>query len=93
MKDDALTRLRDAFSEKIDYLMIIGFNGSRTSAWMRCIDIKEKDLVWIKDDYRPGAGDPLVSLSQKIVDSLTQPVANPFVLGGARTADSVRKEY
>ena len=93
MKDGALSRLRDAFSEKIDYLMVIGFNGNRTSAWMRCIDLKEKDLVWIKDDYRPGGGDPLVSLSRKIVDSLTQPVSNPFVPGGAGTADSVRKEY
>lgn len=78
VKDGALARLRAAFSDKLDYLMIIGFNDRRTSAWMRCIDLRDKDLVWIKDDYRPEAGDSLVSLSKKIVESLTQAAANPF---------------
>ncbi len=82
MKDSALSRFRAAFSDKLDYLMIIGFNDRRTSAWMRCIDLREKDLVWIQDDYRSNAGDPLISLSRKIVESLAQPSANPFVIGG-----------
>ncbi len=81
MKDSALSRLRAAFSDKIDYLMIIGFNDRRTSAWMRCIDLKDKDLVWIQDDYRPDAGDSLISLSQKIVESLAKPAANLFTIG------------
>ncbi len=78
LKDSALSRLRLAFSEKLDYLMIIGFNDRRTSAWMRCIDLREKDLVWLKDNYRSDAGDPLVGISRKIVESLTQPAVNPF---------------
>lgn len=78
MKDGALSRLREAFSDKLDYLMVIGFNSQRTSAWMRCVDLREKDLVWIKDDYRPDGGDPIIGISRKIVESLTQPVGNPF---------------
>lgn len=77
-KNSALSRLRAAFFNKLDYIMIIGFNDRRTSAWTRCIDLREKDLVWIKDDYRSNEGDPLVSLSRKIVESLAHPADNPF---------------
>lgn len=38
----------------IDMIMVIGFNPSRTSAWVRCLDIKNNDLIWMQSNIRGG---------------------------------------
>ncbi len=78
LKKDTLERLDMAFSGNMDYLMIIGFSDNRAKAWMRCVDVKSRDLVWLEDNYFAGTGDPVESLGAKIVDSLVRPMKNPF---------------
>lgn len=36
----------------IDYLFIINFNENRTSASLRCLDLKNKELIWIQKNIR-----------------------------------------
>ncbi len=38
----------------IDMVMVIGFNASRTRAWVRCLDIKNNDLIWMQSNIRGG---------------------------------------
>ncbi len=32
----------------LDRLLIIGFSGGKRSAWVRCIDMRSKDLIWMQ---------------------------------------------
>lgn len=38
----------------IDMLLVIGFNASRTRAWVRCLDIKNNDLIWMQSNIGGG---------------------------------------
>lgn len=81
MKSRTMDRLSDAYSGLMDYLLIIGFSRNRSTAWIRCIDVRERDMVWMQDDYRPGSGDPVTSIADQIIDSMRAPVKNPFQAG------------
>jgi hypothetical protein len=83
MTKRALERLSDTFSGSMDYLLIIGYSRNRSSAWIRCIDVREKDFIWMQDDYRRGPGDPVASIADKVIDSMRTPVKNPFQAGSA----------
>lgn len=49
-KFEALEKL--ASYHGIDAVLIIGFNGTRTNAWVRCIDLRSRDLVWMQSNIR-----------------------------------------
>ncbi len=83
IKWNILDNMEDAFRGNMDYLMIIGFSGNRNSAWMRCVDVRAKDFVWMRDGYRAGKGDPVASIADRIIDSMTAPVKNPFQAGAS----------
>ncbi len=78
LKEKTLARMGDAFSGKLDYLMVIGFDSARSNAWVRCLDVSAKDFVWMQSGYRRGPGDPVESIAEKIISSMTAPVKNPF---------------
>ncbi|HPA72802.1 MAG TPA: hypothetical protein PKY31_11065 [Spirochaetota bacterium] len=83
IKWNILDNMEDAFRGNMDYLMIIGFSGNRNSAWVRCVDVRAKDFVWMRDGYRAGKGDPVTSIADRIIDSMTAPVKNPFQAGAS----------
>ena len=57
-KSAALNRL--VARHGIDMVMVIGFNDSRTRAWVRCLDIKNNDLIWMQSNIKGGVpGDML----------------------------------
>jgi hypothetical protein len=47
---DAKTGIIDELTahHQLDKILVIGFNSGRSSAWVRCIDIRTKDLVWMQ---------------------------------------------
>jgi TolB-like protein len=55
------------FPEGADALLIIGFNGSRNRAWIRGIDIKNKNLFWIQSNIK---GYNQVDIGEKISNIL-----------------------
>ena len=34
----------------IDKILIIGFNGMKTKAWVRCMDLRTRDLIWMQSN-------------------------------------------
>jgi hypothetical protein len=34
----------------IDKILVIGFNGIKTKAWVRCLDLKKRDLIWMESN-------------------------------------------
>ncbi len=75
---EMIERLSKAYGNTVDYVMIIGFNAGRSSAWMRCVDVKERNLVMMQSNIKSGAGDPVVSISEKILETINMPMRNPF---------------
>ena len=59
--------LLDEFPAGADILLIIGFNSSRNKAWIRGIDIKNKNLFWVQSNIK---GFNQVDIGEKITDIL-----------------------
>jgi hypothetical protein len=60
-KFNALEKL--AGHHGIDTVMFIGFNGTRTSAWVRCLDLKSRELIWMQSNISgslPGICDAML---------------------------------
>lgn len=57
----------DEFPDGTDALLIIGFNNSRNKAWIRGIDIKNKNLFWIQSNIK---GSDQADIGEKITDIL-----------------------
>jgi hypothetical protein len=51
-KFDALARL--AAQHGIDQVLVIGFNALKSTAWVRCLDLKKRDLVWMESNIGGG---------------------------------------
>ena len=34
----------------MDKILVIGFNNLKTGAWIRCLDVRSKDLIWMQSD-------------------------------------------
>lgn len=47
-KNRVLNRFNTTFRGIIDYVLIIGFDESHDEAWIRCINMKKRDLIWIQ---------------------------------------------
>jgi hypothetical protein len=75
---DILGKLSKAYSNRIDYLAIIGFNAGRSSAWMRCLNMKTGDFIMMQDNFRPAGGVPVASITEQIINAMQTPASNPY---------------
>ncbi|MBN2158678.1 MAG: hypothetical protein JW807_04730 [Spirochaetes bacterium] len=67
-KSRALEKL--AGRHNIDTVLIIGFNAPKTKAWVRCVDIDSKDLIWMESNIRGGITD----VCGKILDRMSMEI-------------------
>jgi hypothetical protein len=51
-QNNSLIKLVNAFKNNIDYLFLIRFNSSRTNAWLRCINMKTKQIIWFQSNIK-----------------------------------------
>lgn len=65
----ALDRL--AKSSNIDYLLIVGFEGiNGNRAWVRCIDIRGRNLVWLQKNIAGSFND----ICRAVTDGISAPI-------------------
>jgi hypothetical protein len=69
-KFDTLARL--AAQHGIDQVLVIGFNAGRNKAWVRCLDLKNRDLVWMQSNIRGGLPRICDTLLTRMSTELTQ---------------------
>jgi len=74
-KSAVLDAMRKSFNNTIDYLIIIGFNKGRNTAWARCIYLPQKDLIWMQKDIK---GSSIQEIAQKMIKRLTKKGKSPF---------------
>ena len=81
IKNDALENISNAYKDSIDVLIIIGFSNNRRTSWVRAIDMKEKELIWMQSNIKSDAlsFDPINSNVSSIVDGMTAEPLNPFI--------------
>ena len=81
VKEDTLDRLNNAYNDKIDVLLIIGFSSNRSTSWVRAIDMREKDLIWIQSNIKSDflTSDKVTAGANKILDLMMTESANPFI--------------
>lgn len=65
LRDDALKKLAEFHG--VDNLLIVAFNGSRRSAWVRSIDIRTGELLWIES----GISGDIPGICANIIDRMT----------------------
>jgi hypothetical protein len=80
IKNDTLEKISNAFKDMIDVLIIIGFSDNRKTTWVRAIDIKEKELIWMQSNIKSDifSFDPIANNVSKIVDGMMAEPLNPF---------------
>lgn len=74
----SMKRMSLAFNDGIDYLMFIGFSGSRTAAWVRCVDVRGGDFVWMETGVITNDVDPVEGIVNGLVHRMTDEIRNPF---------------
>ncbi len=80
IKNSTLERLRKSLGGNIDVLLIIGFSPDRKNCWLRAIDVKEKELIWMWSNLEAAAlgGDRIRQMGEKISGAMQEEVKNPF---------------
>ncbi len=73
-KDQAMERLYQTFNGKMDYILIVGFNKGRSKAWVRCINLKRKDLIWIESNIKGDIREIGNKMIQRMSFGLKKPV-------------------
>jgi len=61
-KKETLARLSRSFNNTIDFILVTGFNDSRDKAWVRCIDLRKQDLIWMQTGISAGSIDEITRL-------------------------------
>ena len=74
-EDDSLQRLYSSVKGDVDYLIIVGFNKRRKSAWVRGIDLKNRNLIWIHPQI---TGASIYEISNEMIIQMQTPMSNPF---------------
>jgi TolB-like protein len=67
-KNEVLQKFRESGTDNSDYLIIIGFDSSRTTAWVRCINVKNNKLIITESGIR---GSSVPEITKNIISSLT----------------------
>jgi len=65
-KNAVLHRLYKTYKGRMDYLIVVGFNSRHTNAWIRCIDLKNKNLIWMESNI---TGD-ITEIALKMIDRM-----------------------
>ncbi len=68
-QDKLLDSIRENYSSRIDYLLVIGFTEGNSSAWARCLNLKNKRLVYTQSKI---TSDSIGGIAQKIIRRLKQ---------------------
>ncbi len=81
LKNDALEKISNAYNKTIDVLIIIGFSDNRRTSWVRAIDIREKELIWIQSNIKCDllSFDPIAANVSKIVEGMIADPVDPFI--------------
>ncbi|MDR3237964.1 MAG: hypothetical protein LBT84_05625 [Spirochaetia bacterium] len=74
-EDDAFRRLYDSLNKNVDCLIIVGFDKNDKSAWIRGIDLKSRNLVWINQKI---TGSSIYEVSKKMIQQMQTPLPSPF---------------
>ncbi len=79
-KNDALDRMTKALRNNVDVLLVVGFSANRKTCWLRAVDVKDRELVWIQSNMKSDAmfADPVANLSERIVRGMEREIKNPF---------------
>jgi len=72
-KDDLINRLLKAYNGNVEYLLIVGFNAAKSGVWVRCIDLKNKDLIWMQDNIY---GKDIADISYRIIEEMSGSAAS-----------------
>jgi hypothetical protein len=70
-KTAILDRLNSLYGNTLDYLLIVGFSKNRREAWVRTVDLKNRDLVWMQSNIK---GKNIYSVSQNIIMRMSKPL-------------------
>jgi hypothetical protein len=86
IKENTLRKLNDAFDNRIDVLLIVGFSGWRSSAWVRAIDMKEYSLIWMESDIDIGlfTFNKIAKATDIIMNDMTSAAPDPFAKHGGK---------
>lgn len=74
-KQAILEKISRTFNGSIDYLFIIGFNKRKNKAWLRCINMATRDLIWMQSNIK---GRNVSDISQIIAKKMTEKMKLPF---------------
>ncbi len=67
-KNDILKKFRESGTDNSDYLIIIGFDSSRSNAWVRCINFKNNKLIITESGIK---GSSIPEITKNVIISLT----------------------
>ncbi len=81
IKNMLLRKLNRSFNNRIDHILIIGFNEDKNKAWLRCINIRKRDLIWIQSDIESDtlASDKLLNITEKVISYMSMVSKNPHI--------------
>jgi hypothetical protein len=68
-KDQILKKITDRY--QIKYLIIISFDKSKKSAWIRCINLQKNELVWMQSGIE---GDDVEGITGEIISSFQREI-------------------
>jgi hypothetical protein len=67
-ESDILEKLGARYN--LDKLLIIGFNRGKRSAWVRCIDVRSKDLIWMQSAISGSLSEVCLKMIDRMSDGL-----------------------
>ncbi len=69
-------KIEKAYNNRIDNLLIIGINKKKKNAWVRCIDLKEKKLIWLQKDIK---GKNITDIANNIINNMSAKITSPLL--------------
>jgi len=78
-KNRVLDTFSTTFRGIIDYILIIGFDESHDKAWVRCINMKKRDLIWIQWGIESEflTDDAVLSIVHQIISTMSMKSDTP----------------
>lgn len=73
-KTDVISRLGAAYGSRIDALIIAGFDKKRKTAWVRCLDMNNIDLVWMQSGI---SGSSVEEIAFKMIEKMNSDLKLP----------------
>jgi hypothetical protein len=67
-KKEILKKIKSFNADAIDYIIIIGFDDDKTTAWIRCLDLKDNKLIITESGI---TGSSVDEIAKSIIKSIT----------------------